>query len=342
MIDTHRLRVWRAVVASGSVQAAARHLGYTPSTVSQHLQQLQRETKLVLTEKAGRGLRPTPAGLALAAEAEQLEVEVHRLEAIVADLREGRTQELAIRCAASVAHGWIPPLAARLRRELPGVVLEVSIGEPHEGPGRRTPDLIIRSRAVQPGAPGQSDAGSAARPRGYVEQVLATEDFVVVVPRDWPLSEQKSVRMAELAQVPWIDNVVYEQGPTLGILLTACQAAGFTPRWAARCHDHIAATGLVGAGVGVTALPVLAARMPWPGTVILPLTDPTPQRGLVAWQRASTAHTQACRVALATLRELAGTQESSARSAGEGAVAEGSARELAQRGPREVSAQTQT
>ena len=61
MLDVQRLRVFRAVVASGSVQAAADHLGYTPSAVSQQLTALQRETGLVLFEKAGRGIAPTPA-----------------------------------------------------------------------------------------------------------------------------------------------------------------------------------------------------------------------------------------------------------------------------------------
>ena len=66
MLDIQRLRVFRAVVASGSVQAAADHLGYTPSAVSQSLTTLQRETGLVLFEKAGRGIAPTPAASVLA------------------------------------------------------------------------------------------------------------------------------------------------------------------------------------------------------------------------------------------------------------------------------------
>ena len=44
MLDVHRLRVFRSVVASGSIQAAASNLGYTPSAVSQHVTALQRET----------------------------------------------------------------------------------------------------------------------------------------------------------------------------------------------------------------------------------------------------------------------------------------------------------
>ena len=54
MLDPHRLSVFRSVVASGSVQAAADNLGLTSSAVSQHLAALQRET----------GLDPLPAGRA--------------------------------------------------------------------------------------------------------------------------------------------------------------------------------------------------------------------------------------------------------------------------------------
>ena len=48
MIDVARLRVFRAVVAAGSIQAAAANLGYTPSAVSQQVAALGRETGLPL------------------------------------------------------------------------------------------------------------------------------------------------------------------------------------------------------------------------------------------------------------------------------------------------------
>ena len=57
MLDVHRLRVFRSVVASGSIQAAANNLGYTPSAVSQHVTALQRETGLALILAVGSGHR---------------------------------------------------------------------------------------------------------------------------------------------------------------------------------------------------------------------------------------------------------------------------------------------
>ena len=64
MLDVHRLRVFRSVVASGSIQAAATNLGYTPSAVSQHVTALQRETGLALISRVGRGIEPRRDGVA--------------------------------------------------------------------------------------------------------------------------------------------------------------------------------------------------------------------------------------------------------------------------------------
>src|SRR6201996_4466659 len=111
MIDVQRLRVFRAVVASGSVQAAADHLGYTPSAVSQQISALQRETGLVLFEKAGRGIAPTPAAEVLAAESEELMGSLSRLGGVVDHLREGHTGSLTIGTFDSAAEFWLPHVA---------------------------------------------------------------------------------------------------------------------------------------------------------------------------------------------------------------------------------------
>ncbi|MDX5379838.1 MAG: LysR family transcriptional regulator, partial [Actinomycetes bacterium] len=65
MLDPHRLRVFRSVLASGSVGAAADNLRMSSSAVSQHLSALQRDTGLTLFRREGRGLVPTPAALVL-------------------------------------------------------------------------------------------------------------------------------------------------------------------------------------------------------------------------------------------------------------------------------------
>src|SRR5215471_17629765 len=129
MIDVQRLRVFRAVVASGSVQAAADHLGFTPSAVSQQISALQRETGLVLFEKAERGIAPTATAKVLAAESEDLMESLNRLSGVVDHLRDSRSGNLTIGAFSSAAQFWIPQVAKELRREFPDLVLDLSLNE---------------------------------------------------------------------------------------------------------------------------------------------------------------------------------------------------------------------
>jgi DNA-binding transcriptional LysR family regulator len=69
--DFKRLSVFRTVVASGGVIAAARKLHKSPSAVSYDLQQLERLLGTKLFRKSGRRLALTPRGRVLAASIER-------------------------------------------------------------------------------------------------------------------------------------------------------------------------------------------------------------------------------------------------------------------------------
>src|SRR4029450_3733464 len=127
MLDVHRLRVFRSVVASGSIQAAAVNLGYTASAVSQHVSALQRETGLALISRIGRGIEPTAAGLALADEIDGVLSRLGDVQSFVDDLRAGRTGTLSIAYFASVGSAWMPAVVRGLLRDFPGIRLNLSL-----------------------------------------------------------------------------------------------------------------------------------------------------------------------------------------------------------------------
>ena len=127
MLDLNRLRILTAVVASRSVNETARRLGYTPSTVSQHIHTLEAEVGFRLVDRVGRGIEPTPAAVELArASVEALDA-MTRLSARARELRDGVGDKLTLRTFASAAYTWMPPVARRLRQELTGLTLELSI-----------------------------------------------------------------------------------------------------------------------------------------------------------------------------------------------------------------------
>lgn len=61
------LRAYEAYVRLGSMTAASEELQNYPSNVSRHIQRLELEMGVALVEGTRRYVRPTPAGLTLAA-----------------------------------------------------------------------------------------------------------------------------------------------------------------------------------------------------------------------------------------------------------------------------------
>ncbi|MBB4942867.1 molybdate transport repressor ModE-like protein [Streptosporangium album] len=295
MLNPQRLAILCAVLAAGSINKAARNLSYSPATISQHMTTLAKETGLVLFEKQGRGISPTDAARHLADQAQSLLADFGRLERVVADLRGGQSQHLAIACFASAAERWIPEVVRTVRRHHPNLTVEISLNEPVDGRGRRRPDLDIRTEPAN---------GAEVHLDGYQRHELTIEELVAVLPGAHLLADARELALRDLEGEPWIDHDIYDS-PIGQIILTACRAAGFTPRYAARLDDHRAALRLVEAGIGVTVLPRLAVAEIPDGVVARPVVRPTVLRRIVVHARQDRRRSDLIARAVAQLRDSA-------------------------------------
>jgi DNA-binding transcriptional LysR family regulator len=293
MLDVHRLRVFRSVVASGSVAAAAANLGYTPSAVSQHVTALQRETGLQLLARHGRGVRPTAAGEALAAQADGVRARLGEAESLVADLRSGRTGRLSVAYFASVGAAWLPHVVSTLTDRFPGLRLELELREEIPADPARRADLQI-AVARQEYEPGP----------GFTAHHLLDDPYVVVLPVGHPLADRDEIELAELADEAWIDND-FARGWCRRNLLEACRAAGFSPAFRVEAHDYPTALAFVAAGIGLTVLPALGAVHLPPGTVGVPAVRPAPSRTIYAVVQDAVSRTPPVRAAVDALRAVA-------------------------------------
>ncbi len=258
-------------MASGSVQAAATNLGYTPSAVSQHLTALQRETGLTLLAKAGRGLRPTAAGHALAAEADRVLARVGAAESLIADLRTGRTGTLSIAYFASVGAAWMPHVVRSVLTGFPGVRLDLQLREhiPDSREERADVQVVVAGGGFDPGP-------------GFTAHHLLDDPYVAVVPVGHRLAGRTEADLVDLADERWVDND-FARGWCRANLLEACTAAGFRPAFRVEAHDYRTALAFVAAGIGLTVLPALgAAHLPEGVTCVRPAppdADPVDPRG---------------------------------------------------------------
>ncbi len=244
----------------------------------------------MLLERAGRGLRPTSAGLALAAEADELLARVGEAEALVADLRSGRTGSLSVAYFPSAGIVWMPALVEGLTRQFPGVRLDLRLCDD-------LPDRLDDRPDIQLVVAGDE----TPRRAGCRTEHLRDDPYVVVLPGGHRLAGRDEVELAELEKERWIDND-FVHGRCRQVTLDACAAVGFQPAFHIEAHDYRAALAFVAAGIGITVLPALGAEQPPPGVVLVPVVRPTPVRRIHVLVRESVATTGVGRAALALLR----------------------------------------
>lgn len=292
MLDPERLRTFRSVVATGSVQGAAEQLRVTSSAVSQQVAALQRETGLTLLERAGRGVRPTPAGQRLAAASGDALRSLARLGALVRDLREGKTGHVTIGHFASAGLAWMPDVVMSLRTGFPDVMVELVLTDAPGAPPLSKPDIDIRIAVAGEGVPA-----------GFTRVPLVEDPFVMVVHRTHPLAGAGVAALGEFRDAEFVANDVVN-GPVQLIQARACAAAGFSPRHIVQAADHVSALAFVDRGIGVTMLPVLATA-DLPGEVsVVALTEPVPHREIYLLVRTAIAGSPVAEHVLAQLRRL--------------------------------------
>ncbi|MHC3392561.1 LysR family transcriptional regulator [Streptomyces lavendulocolor] len=294
MLDVRRLQVLRAVVTSGSVTAAAAHLGYTPSAVSQQVAVLEKEVGTALLERVGRGVRPTEAGQLLTRHTAIISQDIAEAEAALADLRAGRTGRLAIRYFTSVGPALVAPALSRLRCEHPGVRIDLKLIDPED--------------PLQEVERGDADLAIVVGPRDNRRQGirlvhLLDDEYLVALPTGHPLTAQRVLDLADLAGESWVGSE--PPGPCLDLMLQACAAAGFNPTFVARSEDYATAQGFVGAGLGVGLIPRLAVADRRSGVVLCRVRHPEPVRSIYAAVREGAPEQGPLRALLQALEEAA-------------------------------------
>ncbi|MEU3600987.1 LysR family transcriptional regulator [Streptomyces sp. NPDC006798] len=281
------MRVLCAVVAGGSVTAAAARLGYTPSAVSQQVAALERQTGTVLLERAGRGIRPTAAGRLLAEHAVLIGRQIAEAETALADLRAGRTGRLVVRYAAGCGAPLVAPALARLRAAHPEVRIDIApdiaVGDDALADvARGLVDLAVVADA--PGLPGPA-GGVHGVPEGVRLEHLLDDPYRALLPAGHPLAARRVVDLAELAREPWIVSAAPGPGPARRPY--PYTAAGTAPDVVVGGEDHATVQSLVAAGLGVAIAPALGLGARHPGIAVRRIRGPEPVRPLRAAVRSA-------------------------------------------------------
>ncbi len=260
--DVRRIKALQQLAERGTVTAAAKALGYTPSAVSQQLATLESELGVPVIERRGRNVVLTDAGHVLVEHASHALAALERAESAVAELHGMPTGPVRIGSLASAAASLVPEALRTLLVDHPSVEPEVSVhplDRNIEELRLGTIDLAIEQSYRL--APHDAFAGMDVTD-------LLTEPLLLLSPAEHPCES--------VDQAVAFDWVASPPG-------TACRrstegvAANYdlAPRYRYETDDHFATVRIVGAGLAVALLPALALLHPAEGVHISVVPEAT-------------------------------------------------------------------
>ncbi|MGY0489477.1 LysR substrate-binding domain-containing protein [Streptomyces sp. WG-D5] len=246
-----RLRLLTQLEALGTVRAVAAAAHLSPSSVSQQLAVLEKETGTHLIERTGRRIRLTSAGLILAQRARMILDHMNAVEAELRGLGEEPSGLVRLGAFQSVVHTMAVPAMTRLARTYPHLSIELLELEPHHSvPALRAgeADIVITT----------TDFGEQQLGPDLDLVPLAADPILLVLPPDHPAAGRGPADLAAFAEESWALDI--PQSYMANLALRLCRQAQFEPRVVGRFSNYMLALELVEAGHAVTLLPGLAVQ----------------------------------------------------------------------------------
>jgi DNA-binding transcriptional LysR family regulator len=143
--DWNRARAFLVTAEEGSLSAAARALDMTQPTLGRQVSALEEELGVSLFERVGRGLNLTPSGQDLLEHVQAMGQAATQLSLVA----NGHSQEIAgkVCISASEIHAayLLPTMVNKLRKEQPGIIIEIVSSNNPSDLLRREADIAIRS-----------------------------------------------------------------------------------------------------------------------------------------------------------------------------------------------------
>jgi DNA-binding transcriptional LysR family regulator len=242
-MNFRQLECFVAVVDEGSFTRAARRVGITQPSLSQHIKSLEQELDGAVLDRLPRGVSLTPAGRSLLPEARTAVRALERGRQGARSALALELGELEIATVLSMAVGVLPQHIGVWHERHPNVAIRL-----HE----------FRHRTLLEDAVEQGVADFAIGPQPVRDwdgplETVGWEEFVVVVARSDVLADRRNIKLEELRDRDWV--LYHPDHGLAGVVEAICRGAGFRPRGTVRTSQAEGAVRLAAAGLGIALVP---------------------------------------------------------------------------------------
>ncbi len=270
-ISLHDLRVLAAVVQAGSMGRAARRLATSQPAVSRSISELEQALGVRLLDRGRHGIEPTSYGRALVARGLAIFDELAQGLREIQFLSDPTAGQLRVAASIAVSVGFVAAIIDRLSAAHPRLtfdLLSTDTTSAFHALAMRQADLLV-AHLVTPLA----DDGMQA-------DVLFDDPHVVVAATDSPWARRRRVRLADLADEPWL--LPRGDAPYGAIVSEAFRAHGLALPHAVVTSTLPLRSVLLATGRYVSMIPRVALQFPVPGQMVraLPIELPTTARPL--------------------------------------------------------------
>lgn len=251
-----------------NVGRAAVRLHLTQPSLSRQIAALEHDLGVELFARVRRRFVLTAAGRTFLAEAQDLLRRSDEAVRAAQRTQRGELGTLRLRFVQSATFELLPRILGAFRQAYPEVVLDLetlttlrqaeALRDGRADVGLLRPSVpALTTPAAVGGKRAGADPGGTAVVRlapALASRVIAEDAVVAVLPARHRLARRKRIRLAELADEPF---VFYSRvsGPAVhDTIVGFCRAAGFTPRIEQEAADVQTIISLVAAGLGVSLL----------------------------------------------------------------------------------------
>lgn len=274
--EIRHLIYFRAVAQHLHFRRAAEDLGVAQPALSRQIAHLEQALGTALFSRSRRRVELTPAGHHLLDKVEPWLRQLQRIPSDLHAIAEGESGILRVGFTGLAMATVLPAVLREFQRSRPGIRVELN-----ESP------TATQVEALRTGDIACGFIHPDALPEGFHSRLLLRERNGVVLPVEHPMARRRTLRLRDLAAVPFVLFPRLNNPSFYDRTLSAFTAAGVTPHIVEEIWPRANAIGLVRSGLGATLMcPSEAKNLP-DEVVFKPITGPTPESRLaLAWHQA--------------------------------------------------------
>jgi len=131
-VNIRHLRYFVEIASTGSLRRASETLYVTQSALSRAVADLEREMECTLLERSQRGVTPTRHGATLVKRARRILLDVDAIRSDLLNEEDEPTGHVRLAMPIGVRDRLTRPLVSRLRKEYPGIQVDIADGTAHD------------------------------------------------------------------------------------------------------------------------------------------------------------------------------------------------------------------